>query len=64
MLDQAATPKVLGKKLRELLNIPGSLPPDLARLVELLEKQEPPRTCAGLILVAELVAPEAAREAY
>ena len=40
MLDQAATPKVLGKKLRELLNIPGSLPPDLARLVELLEKQE------------------------
>ena len=40
MLDQAATPKVLGKKLRELLNIPGSLPPDLAGLVELLEKQE------------------------
>ena len=40
MLDQAATPKVLGKKLRELLNIPGSLPRDLARLVELLEKQE------------------------
>ena len=40
MLDQAATPKVLGKKLRELLNIPCSLPPDLARLVELLEKQE------------------------
>jgi hypothetical protein len=40
MLDQAATPKVLGKQLRELLNIPGSLPPDLARLVELLEKQE------------------------
>ena len=40
MLDQATTPNVLAKKLRELLNIPGSLPPDLARLVELLEKQE------------------------
>ena len=40
MLDQAATPKVLGKKLRELLNVPGSLPADLAHLVELLEKQE------------------------
>ena len=40
MLDQAATPKVLGKKFRELLDLPGSLPPDLARLVELLGKQE------------------------
>lgn len=40
MLDQAETPKGLGKKLRELLNIPDSLPPDLARLVALLEKQE------------------------
>jgi hypothetical protein len=40
MLDQAATPKVLGKKLRDLFSIPGSLPPDLARLVELLEKQD------------------------
>ena len=40
MLDQAATPKVLGKKFRELLDLPGPLPSDLARLVELLEKQE------------------------
>jgi len=63
MLDQAETPKGLGKKLRELLNIPDSLPPDLARLVALLEKQERANKCAGLILVAELVAPEAAREA-
>ena len=34
------TPKILGEKLRELLKIPGYLPPDLARLVELLEKKK------------------------
>ena len=30
------TPKVLGEKLRDLLKIPGPLPQDLVRLVELL----------------------------
>ena len=34
------TPKILGEKLRELLKIPGPLPQDLVRLVELLAKQE------------------------
>ena len=36
------TPKILGVKLRELLKVPGCLPPDLARLVELLGKKKPP----------------------
>ena len=34
------TPKILGEKLRDLLKIPGCLPPDLAHLVELLGKKK------------------------
>lgn len=52
------TPKILGDKLRELLNIPGCLPPDLARLVELLGKKKRTNNVRGPNPAAVKTVPE------